>query len=235
MAPEGIQLMGIRLAMDPAVQDLAVGLVDAKGMRIADPSTELREHCMEEVGRIAQAGMTGGDDRRDAVRRLLRHGGFKPAGRNKPAQEYLLRTANDRSAFPAILNAVDVLNVVSLKSGLPISLVALARVNSPLQIRYGRMGERFVFNRSGQELNLAGLICLCGRDAVDVAPAGTPVKDSMHAKVTEDDHHVLACIYAPRSVVTADELLRWTTELGDGFKQWCDASEVHTCLEPATW
>jgi DNA/RNA-binding domain of Phe-tRNA-synthetase-like protein len=227
--------MGIRLVIDPAVQDLAVGLVDAKGVNIADPSTELREYCVGEVERIAQAGTTGGDDRRDAVRRLLRHGGFKPAGRNKPAQEYLLRTAHEPAAFPAILNAVDVLNVVSLKSGLPISLVAPARVHAPLQVRYGRTGERFVFNRSGQELNLAGLICLCGRDAVDVLPAGTPVKDSMHAKVTEDDHHVLACIYAPRSAVPADELLRWTTELSEGFKRWCNATEVDAWLEPASW
>ena len=227
--------MTIRLAIDPAVQDLAVGLVDAKGVKIADPTEELRKYCVEQVQDVGQAGTTGGDERRDAVRRLLRHGGFKPAGRNKPAQEYLLRTASDPSAFPAILNAVDVLNIVSLKSGLPISLVALARVNSPLQVRYGRTGERFVFNRSGQELNLAGLICLCGRDAVDVLPAGTPVKDAMHAKVTEDDHHVLACIYAPRSAVSNDELQRWTTELGEGFERWCGATEVHTMLEPETW
>jgi DNA/RNA-binding domain of Phe-tRNA-synthetase-like protein len=227
--------MTIRLAIDPAVQELAVGVVEAKGMKIADSTDQLREYCVGQVEQVAQAGTAGGDERRDAVRRLLRHGGFKPAGRNKPAQEYLLRAAGDPSAFPVILNAVDVLNVVSLKSGLPISLVALSRVNSPLQIRYGRMGERFVFNRSGQELNLAGLICLCGRDAVDVLPAGTPVKDSMHAKVTEDDHHVLACIYAPRSAVSSEELQGWTTELADGFTRWCGADDVNTMLEPAQW
>jgi DNA/RNA-binding domain of Phe-tRNA-synthetase-like protein len=227
--------MAIRLTIDAAVQDLAVGLIDAKGVTIAEPSDELRQYCRRQVDQVAQSGTVGGDERRDAVRRLLRHGGFKPAGRNKPAQEYLLRTASDPAAFPAILNAVDVLNIVSLKSGLPISLVAPERVNAPLLIRYGRTGERFVFNRSGQELNLAGLICLCGRDAIDVMPAGTPVKDSMHAKVTHDDHHILACIYAPRSAVPCDELQRWITELGDGLSRWCDASDVQTMRIPESW
>jgi DNA/RNA-binding domain of Phe-tRNA-synthetase-like protein len=227
--------MAIRLAVDAAVQDLAVGLVDARGVTIAGPSDELRQYCQQQVSEVARTETAGGDARRDAVRRLLRSGGFRPAGRNKPAQEYLLRTAGDPAAFPVILNAVDVLNVVSLKSGLPISLVSLERVGAPLQIRYGRTGERFVFNRSGQELNLAGLICLCGRDGIDVLPAGSPVKDAMHAKVTEDDRHILACIYAPRSAVAPDELQRWATELGDGFARWCNASEVQTMLVPEAW
>ena len=102
-------------------------------------------------------------------------------------------------------------------------------------MRYGKTGERFVFNRSGQELNLAGLICLCGRDAGEVLPAGTPVKDSMQAKVTQDDRHVLACIYAPRSAVSAEELSRWSKELGDGYQRWCEASEVRVWLEPESW
>ncbi len=227
--------MGIRLAIDAAVQDLAVGLVEAKGLCIADSSVEFAAYCRGEVERVSREGVAGGEERRNAVRRLLRHGGFKPAGRNKPAQEYLLRTANDPAAFPAILNAVDCLNVISLKSGLPISLVAVSRVASPLEVRYGRTGERFVFNRSGQELNLAGLICLCGRDAADVLPAGTPVKDSMHAKVTQDDRHVLACIYAPRSAVSAEELSAWAGELGDAYQRWCDASDVRVGLEPESW
>ena len=117
--------MAIRLAIDAAVQDLAVGLVEAKGLRIAESSGELGAFCRSAVEQVSRQGVAGGDERRDAVRRLLRHGGFKPAGRSKPAQEYLLRTANDPATFPAILNAVDVLNVVSLRSGLPISLVAV--------------------------------------------------------------------------------------------------------------
>src|SRR5262245_38786006 len=59
---------------------------------------------------------------REAVRDLLRHGGFKPTGRSKPASEYLLKAVRD-GLLTSINLAVDACNVVSLHSGLPISVV----------------------------------------------------------------------------------------------------------------
>ena len=100
--------------------------------------------------------------RRQAVRRMLRAGGFKPSGRNKPAQEYLLRTAAEAGQWPVILNAVDVLNVVSLRSGLPISLVALARAGTDAAaFATANRARQFVFNQSGQELDVEGLLSIC--------------------------------------------------------------------------
>src|SRR5881392_2583557 len=61
---------------------------------------------------------------RTAVRDLLRKGGFKPTGRSKPASEYLLRAVGD-GTLSSINLAVDVCNVVSLHSGLPIDLGGL--------------------------------------------------------------------------------------------------------------
>ncbi len=61
---------------------------------------------------------------REAVRSMLRHGGFKPAGRSKPASEYLIKAVSD-GKLPPINVAVDACNVVSLHSGLPISVVDL--------------------------------------------------------------------------------------------------------------
>ncbi len=43
----------------------------------------------------ATAPIHGGDKVREAVRRLLRHGGFKPSGRSKPASEYLVRAISE--------------------------------------------------------------------------------------------------------------------------------------------
>src|SRR5207248_8363260 len=57
---------------------------------------------------------------REAVRQLLRHGGFKPTGRSKPASEYLLKAVAE-GRLASINLAVDACNVVSLHSGLPIS------------------------------------------------------------------------------------------------------------------
>ena len=53
---------------------------------------------------------------RKDVRDLLRHGGFKPTGRNKPASEYLIK-AVDQQLLTSINVAVDSCNAVSLHSG----------------------------------------------------------------------------------------------------------------------
>src|SRR4029079_3798290 len=109
---------------------------------------------------VLKEGMAGGEPRREAVRRKLRAGGFKPGRPNKPAQEYLLRTLTEGGSLPAILNVVDALNVISVQSGLPISLLAIERLGSQAIVRYGKPGEKFIFNRSGQELDVEGLICV---------------------------------------------------------------------------
>src|SRR5689334_437298 len=66
----------------------------------------------------APAPVKSSDELRSAVRDLLRHGGYKPTGRGKPASEYLIR-ASTEGALGTINLAVDACNVVSLHSGLP--------------------------------------------------------------------------------------------------------------------
>src|SRR5437867_1816781 len=66
------------------------------------------------------------DTVRDALRALLRQGGFKPTGRSKPAAEYLRKAVREGALAPINL-AVDVCNLVSLHSGLPLSVVDLDR------------------------------------------------------------------------------------------------------------
>ena len=78
----------------------------------------------------ADAPMQSSDEFRLAVRDLLRHGGFKPTGRNKPASEYLIKAAN--GGLRSTINlAVDACNAVSLHSGLPISVVDAERARNP--------------------------------------------------------------------------------------------------------
>src|SRR5262249_46884298 len=74
----------------------------------------------------APAPIQSNEQVRELVRELLRHGGFKPAGRSKPASEYLIRAATE-GKLASINMAVDVCNIVSLHSGLPISVVDLDR------------------------------------------------------------------------------------------------------------
>src|SRR6476469_6988014 len=100
---------------------------------------------------------------RVAVRTLLRHAGFKPTGRSKPASEYLLRAVREGLLSPINL-AVDVCNVVSYHSGLPISVADLDRAREPLRVGLAPPGSSYVFNASGQSIDLGGLLCLFDAD-----------------------------------------------------------------------
>lgn len=130
---------------------------------------------------------------KDAVRGMLRAGGFKPAGRQKPASEYLAQAARE-GRFPAINGPVDCNNLLSLETGLPISLLDADELGADALIRIGANGESYVFNTSGQEMDLSGLLCVC---AADGAPLGNPVKDSMRGKLKDGTRRLAGFIYAP--------------------------------------
>lgn len=134
---------------------------------------------------------------KDAVRGLLKAGGFKPAGRNKPASEYLAQSARE-GRFPYINNLVDINNFVSLSIGLPISLLDAESLGDSMLFRYGREGERYIFNTAGQEIELNGLICACS--GTSDMPFGNPVKDSVAGKIKESTKSVVGIIYAPSTL-----------------------------------
>lgn len=127
---------------------------------------------------------------RVAVRNMLRQRGYKPTGRGKPASEYLVRAA-DEGALRPINAAVDACNIVSLHSGLPISVVDLDRCRGPLAIRVAGEGERYVFNQAGQEIDVAGLPCLYDREGA----CGNAVKDAQRTKTHGGTERTLSVIW----------------------------------------
>ncbi|HSJ05993.1 MAG TPA: phenylalanine--tRNA ligase beta subunit-related protein, partial [Longimicrobiales bacterium] len=125
----------------------------------------------------ATAPMQRDEAVRQAVRDMLRVGGYKPTGRGKPASEYLVR-AVEENGLDSINLAVDVCNAVSLHSGFPISVVDADLAVPPYRIAVAPAGERYVFNVAGHEIDLAGLVCL-----FDVGgPRGNAVKDAQRTK-----------------------------------------------------
>jgi DNA/RNA-binding domain of Phe-tRNA-synthetase-like protein len=130
------------------------------------------------------------DDVRAEIRALLRHGGFKPSGRSKPASEYLV-AAHAEARFPSINPAVDACNVASLWSGLPISLVDLDRVVGDLAISICPAGTTYVFNASGQVIDTSGLVALFDADG----PTGTPVKDAQRTKTQDGTRTTLSIVW----------------------------------------
>lgn len=157
----------------------------------------------------AQAPFYPTDDIRTAVRDLLRHGGFKPAGRSKPASEYLVAAfAEDR--FPRINALVDACNVVSLHAGLPISLVDLDKLVGALAIRVAPPGTTYVFNPTGQVIDVSGLVCLYDEQG----PSGSPVKDAQRTKTDDGTRNTLSIVWGTRALPERTaRTARWYREL----------------------
>ncbi len=161
------------------------------------------------TGPTVAAPLATSDEVRTAVRDLLRAGGFKPSGRSKPASEYLVAAAAE-GRFPTINAGVDACNVVSLHSGLPISLVDLDRAVLPLSIRVAPAGTTYVFNPSGQVIDASGLLCLYDADG----PTGTPVKDAQRTKTHDETRAVLAIIWGTTALPgRTAATTRWYQEL----------------------
>ncbi|MFT3840380.1 MAG: phenylalanine--tRNA ligase beta subunit-related protein [Myxococcaceae bacterium] len=152
----------------------------------------------------AKGPLSSDDTVRGAVRDLLRQGGYKPTGRGKPASEYLIRAVGE-GALSSINLAVDVCNAVSFHSGLPISVVDLDKAKEPFHLGLATEGTTYVFNASGQTIDVAGLLCLFDADGA----CANAVKDSQRTKTSPATTRTLTVIWgtnalAGRSAKTFD-------------------------------
>jgi DNA/RNA-binding domain of Phe-tRNA-synthetase-like protein len=143
----------------------------------------------------ADTPVSSGDKLRTAVRDMLRFGGYKPAGRGKPASEYLLKVASE-GGLTSINLVVDVCNIVSLHSGIPISVIDLGKAANPFEVRLGRDDEQYVFNASGQTIRVGGLLCLCDARG----PCANAVKDAQRTKTDEATEQTLSILWGTRSM-----------------------------------
>lgn len=155
----------------------------------------LRQLCALDV----QAPCARSEQVTATVRELLRTKLYKPRGMYKPASEYLVKAVEAGRLGPdvSINVAVDLCNIVSLHSGLPVSVVDVARLQGALYIMEMPEGSSYVFNPSGQELKLDGLICLCdGAGAL-----ANPVKDAQRTKTHTGTLETLYVIWGAQSLI----------------------------------
>jgi DNA/RNA-binding domain of Phe-tRNA-synthetase-like protein len=146
----------------------------------------------------AAAPLRSDDNVRESVRALLRHGGFKPTGRSKPASEYLLKAVRE-GLLSSINLVVDACNVVSLHSGLPISVVDVDRLSGgaqALRVGLAPAGASYVFNSSGQSIDLGGLLCLFDAEG----PCANAVKDAQRTKTTPQTSEALVVLWGTRAL-----------------------------------
>lgn len=124
------------------------------------------------------------------VRALLRHGGFKPAGRSKPCSEYI-RNAAREGRFPRIDAVVDATNLAVLHGELPVSTIDLDRAAPPLRTAIAPPGASYVFNASGQVIDVGGLLCLFDTEG----PCANAVKDAQRTKTSPSTTRTLSVVW----------------------------------------
>lgn len=224
-----------KLPIQNAAEGIRLGLVRARGI---SPGTypqgfdaALADRLSAEQAEKHPVGFDS-EARRQAARDMLRNGSFKPTGRSKPASEYLIRAALSAS-FPRINSPADINNLISLEERLPISLWDIEKAGvDTVVFRLGRSGESYVFNPSGQEIDVTDLACGCGsQDGGEERPFVNPIKDSLRTRTDATTRHVLAAVYAPANLVDALTL----EQLCERFVKWLagTGTDVETAVAVA--
>jgi len=153
----------------------------------------------------------------EATRAAYRALGKDPA-RYRNSAEALLRRVVGGKGLPQINAVVDVINLVSVESRLPVGLYDLGHVVGGIVFRAGRAGETYK-GIGKYDLNLEGLPLF----ADTVGPHGSATSDSERTMVTAETKEILAIIV---SFSGAENLDRWTQRLGALLRQYAAGTEI---------
>ena len=213
----------MKLAIDAALKKkcptLALGLIIAD-VRTADSSLEL----LGELYSCEAAILKSVDPRAllDAPAISATRAGYRALGKDparyRGSSEALLRRIISGKHFPNINCVVDIINLVSVESRLPIGLYDLAGVRGDVVFRAGRKGE--TYKGIGKfDLNLEGLPLF----ADDQGPHGSATSDSERTMVTSKTEGILAVIV---SFGGTEGLDRWTERLSTLLSQYASGQNV---------
>jgi DNA/RNA-binding domain of Phe-tRNA-synthetase-like protein len=140
----------------------------------------------------------------ETTRKAYKALGKDPA-RYRGSAEALLRRIVAGKGFPQVNVVVDIINLVSVESRLPVGLYDLAHVTGEIVFRAGRAGETYK-GIGKYDLNLEGLPVF----ADNAGPHGSATSDSERTMVTPETKEVLAIII---SFGGPEPLDRWTKRL----------------------
>jgi DNA/RNA-binding domain of Phe-tRNA-synthetase-like protein len=153
----------------------------------------------------------------EATRKACKALGKDPA-RYRGSAEALLRRVVAGKGLPQINAVVDVINLVSVESRLPIGLYDLGHIVGEILFRAGRTGETYK-GIGKYDLNLEGLPLF----ADTVGPHGSATSDSERTMVTGATKHLLAIII---SFGGAEGLERWAQRMSALLTQHAAGQEV---------
>ncbi len=176
---------------------LRIGLATASPVEVGRRSCTLGEEIEKLASRLAEryAGLVPAEiEALGPARELYRSFGIDPT-KTRPSSEALLRRVLKGKPLPAIMNAVDLCNYLSLKFMLPLGLYDEGKIEGPVLLRKGRAGESFAGIRK-DNVHLEGRPVLVDRRG----PFGNPTSDSLRTSVDGSTAALWLVIFAPASL-----------------------------------
>jgi DNA/RNA-binding domain of Phe-tRNA-synthetase-like protein len=212
----------MRLRIDDALRakcpKTALGCVSAQVEAPASPQALITEldNCEQAILRLPEPRAVLESPQILAARAAYKALGKDPA-RYRGSAEALLRRVIAGKGLPRINAVVDIINLVSVESRMPIGLYDLAHVSGDIVFRAGRAGETYK-GIGKYDLNLEGLPVFC--DAL--GPHGSPTSDSERTMVTSETKNVLAVII---SFGSKGELDRWGQRMSELFAVYASGND----------
>jgi DNA/RNA-binding domain of Phe-tRNA-synthetase-like protein len=204
-----------------AAPRLVLGCITAR-VRTAPASGALAREMDNLAAGITHDGAPAGSESPiHALRELYRVLGKDPS-RYRGSPEALLRRVRSGKSLYRVLNVVDVINVVSLRTLLPIGLYDVDPLWPPVVLRRAGEGETYVGIGKG-ELNLAGLPILSD----DAGPFGSPTSDSERTCIRPATTRLLAVIFGVEGRDSLGPALASTGELLTRFAAAEDLETFH--------
>ena len=162
----------------------------------------------------------------DAPAILATRRGYKALGKDparyRGSAEALLRRVISGKGLPQINAVVDVINLVSVESRMPIGLYDLARVQGDVVFRAGRAGETYK-GIGKYDLNLEDLPLFADAEG----PHGSATSDSERTMVTAETARMLAIIVA---FGEGESLGAWTQRMSELLERYAEGREFTTVV-----
>jgi DNA/RNA-binding domain of Phe-tRNA-synthetase-like protein len=195
----GCVTVQVETGATPSALDAELAAAEANILKLPEPRAVLESAAIE------------------ATRKGYKALGKDPA-RYRGSAEALLRRVIAGKCLPRINNVVDIINLVSVESRLPIGLYDLDHVSGDMVFRAGRVGETYK-GIGKYDLNLEGLPVFC--DAI--GPHGSPTSDSERTMVTEATTRVLGIMI---SLGGTEGLMTWTERMAALLRLYASASQA---------
>lgn len=146
----------------------------------------------------------------------------KDPNRYRPSAEALMRRLINGNELYKISTLVDLINLVSLKTGYSIGGFDNDKIVGTPTLGIGEEGEKFEGIGRGL-LNIAGLPVY--RD--EVGGIGTPTSDEVRTSITSDTENIFIIINAYSGIEGLQEAIDYTIEL---LKKYAEATSVTSAI-----